>query len=121
MQDYLRITKALSDETRVRALLSLSAGELCVCQIVAMLELAPATVSKHMSLLQQAGLVSRRKEGRWHFYSLAGPDAPAMVREALDWTLANLRHEKRIAADAQALCCVREKDIKEVAACYSNA
>lgn len=120
MNEFLLITKALSDETRVRALLSLSDGELCVCQIIAMLELAPATVSKHMTLLLQAGLVSRRKQGRWHFYSLAGADAPAIVREALDWTLANLRDEKRITADAAALCCVRERDIKEVAALYSG-
>lgn len=119
MKDFLNITKALSDETRVRALLGLAEGELCVCQIVAMLELSPATVSKHMSILQNAGLVERRKEGRWHFYRLAGADAPAMVREVLDWTLAHIARDKRIVDDAAALCCVREKDIKELAACYN--
>ena len=120
MQNFLAITKALSDESRVRALLSLSEGELCVCQIIAMLELSPATVSKHMSILQQAGLVERRKEGRWHYYRLASRDASAMVRKALNWTLNSLEHETQIVADAQTLCCVRERDIKEVASCYSG-
>jgi DNA-binding transcriptional ArsR family regulator len=120
MQEYVAITKALSDETRVRALVSLAAGELCVCQIIEVLGLSPSTVSKHMSILQQAGLVERRKDGRWHYYRLAGAGAPAVVREAIDWTLRHLAEERTIAADAQALCCVRAKDREELTACYSG-
>ncbi|GIW77819.1 MAG: hypothetical protein KatS3mg104_2882 [Phycisphaerae bacterium] len=50
---FLNITKALSDETRVRALLALREGELCLCQIIEMLGMAPSTVSKHMDLLSR--------------------------------------------------------------------
>jgi len=71
MREILSITKALGDETRVRALLSVKDGELCLCQIIEVLGLAPSTVSKHMNVLQQAGLVQRRKRGKWHFYRLA--------------------------------------------------
>lgn len=120
MRNYLAITKALSDETRVRALMCLVGGELCVCQLIDVLGLSPSTVSKHMSILQQAGLVERRKDGRWHYYDLAGEDAPPVVRQALQWTLGSLEHEKTIAADAEALCCVREKDRKELTECYSR-
>ena len=70
MREFLTITKALSDESRVRALLSIKDGELCLCQIIEVLGLSPATVSKHMNLLYQAGLVQRRKEGKWQFYRL---------------------------------------------------
>lgn len=119
MRDYLAITKALSDQSRVRALVSLADGELCVCQVIELLSLSPATVSKHMTILLQAGLVERRKEGRWHYYRLAGRGAPAVVREALRWTLRSLQDEKIIARDAKAVCCVRGKDPKELAACYS--
>jgi DNA-binding transcriptional ArsR family regulator len=119
VRHFLAITKALSDETRVRALLSLADGELCVCQIIALLELSPSTVSKHMSLLQQAGLVERRKEGRWAYYRLAGRGAPPVVREALRWTLKNLAHEQTVTDDIKRLCCIREQDREEVAACYS--
>ena len=121
MQAYLAITKALSDEARVRALVSLADGELCLCQIIELLSLAPSTVSKHMSILQQAGLVERRKDGRWHYYKLAGDDAPAIVQQALRWTLTSLEQKKVIQCDAETLCCVRSRDREEFTACYSNS
>lgn len=120
MQQYIAITKALSDETRARALMSLAEGELCVCQIIEVLGLSPSTVSKHMSILQQAGLVERRKDGRWHYYRLAEQTATPTAREAIDWTLRALAEEATIATDAQALCCVRRRDREELTACYSG-
>lgn len=62
--------KALADESRLRTFNVLRQGELCVCQITELLQLAPSTVSKHMSILRQAGLVESRKEGRWIYYRL---------------------------------------------------
>ncbi len=120
MQDFLRIAGALGDQSRVRALMSLAGGELCLCQIIEVLGLSPSTASKHMSLLYEAGLVERRKEGRWHYYRLAGRGAPPLVRDALRWTLGSLRGEKRIAADAKSACCVRAMDPKELTACYGG-
>ena len=121
MKQFLSITKALSDETRVRALLSLRDGELCLCQIIALLEMAPSTVSKHMDLLHQAGLVERRKEGRWQYFSLAGKNALPIVRQALAWTLRTLEAEPIAKADAKAVCCVRKKGLEEVSACYHGS
>ncbi|MFP4145656.1 MAG: ArsR/SmtB family transcription factor [Phycisphaeraceae bacterium] len=120
MQEFIAITKALADESRARAVAALAQGELCLCQIVEVLGLSPSTVSKHMSILHQAGLVERRKDGRWHYYRLAGLDAPAVVREALAWALRSLENEKAVVTDAETLCCVREKDRQESAACYSG-
>ena len=65
MREILSITKALSDESRLRALIAVKDGELCLCQIIQVLGLAPATVSKHMDTLERAGLVERRRQGRW--------------------------------------------------------
>jgi DNA-binding transcriptional ArsR family regulator len=118
MKQFLDITKALSDETRVRALLSLANGELCVCQIIGLLELSPSTVSKHMSILHDAGLVERRKEGRWHYYRLAGKDATPIVRQTLRWVLEHLPHQPAIKRDAAKLCCVKRMNLKEAASCY---
>jgi ArsR family transcriptional regulator, arsenate/arsenite/antimonite-responsive transcriptional repressor len=118
MKEFLAITSALSDETRLRALLSLSEGELCLCQIIDLLGLAPSTVSKHMDLLHQAGLVRRRKEGRWHYFSLAGREASPLARRALRLTLESLLEHPGLKADATKLCCVRKKDLEEVATCY---
>ena len=118
MHEVLSITKALSDETRVRALLSLKDGELCLCQIIEVLGLAPSTVSKHMNLLQQARLVQRRKRGKWHFYRLAGGrDLPA-ARRALAWVVSELRDNPTIARDARRIRKVRTQDLEKLSACY---
>jgi DNA-binding transcriptional ArsR family regulator len=85
MNTFLTITKALADENRVRALLALGGGELCVCQIVELLGLAPSTVSKHLSILKHARLIEGRKHGRWMYYRLADIEAPAEVRDAIAW------------------------------------
>lgn len=68
------VSRSIADSTRVRILKMLEPGELCVCQITAILGLAPATVSKHLSLLKMAGLLSQRKQGRWVFYRLSNHD-----------------------------------------------
>ena len=68
MIEFLNVTKALAEENRLRILLALGVEELCVCQIIELLELAPSTVSKHMSVLKQARMVDSRKDGRWTYY-----------------------------------------------------
>ena len=85
MENIIAIARALSDENRVRALLSLGDQEVCVCQLIELLQLAPSTVSKHMSVLKQAKLVAGHKKGRWMYYRLPGKSAPSIVRQALSW------------------------------------
>jgi len=63
--------KALSDPNRVRVIKLLQTGELCVCEIQEVLGLAQSTVSKHMKILEDAGLVERKRQGTWMIYSLA--------------------------------------------------
>jgi len=57
LKNFIRITKVLADESRVRILRLVMEKELCVCQIIETIQLAPSTVSKHLLLLNQAGLV----------------------------------------------------------------
>ena len=102
-EDTLAITKALADEQRVRALLALGAGELCACQLNELLELAPSTVSKHMSILRQAGLVECRKQGRWCYFSQANGTATEEARAAIDWLARSLAEAPRIREDRQRL------------------
>jgi len=79
----LKVFGALSDENRVRLLFALRQGELCVCQLIALLELSPSTVSKHLSILRDAGLLESRKEGRWVYYRMAeNPDFPIVGNNA---------------------------------------
>ena len=63
------MAKALGDETRMRILALLENQELCACQIIEMFELANSTISRHLAVLKQAGLVQSRKSGRWIYFS----------------------------------------------------
>lgn len=103
MRTIVNITKALADENRLRVLMALGDGELCVCQIVAMLGLAPSTVSKHMYILRQAGLVEARKDGRWVYYRLAGAGADKAAREAVRWVQRHLADDPKTMQDARTL------------------
>jgi len=108
MRDFIAITKALADENRVRALLALAGGELCVCQIIELLCLAPSTVSKHMTLLHQARLVETRKEGRWVYYRLADRAAGSHAQAALDMTLECLQKDNQVREDARRVRSIRK-------------
>src|SRR5690606_11250269 len=78
-----RMFAALSDENRLRLLDALRRGELCVCRLVALLGLSTSTVSKHLSILRDAGLLDSRKSGRWVYYRLADQtDFPIMGKKA---------------------------------------
>ena len=68
---YLKVMKALSDRTRVKIIKMLQGQEMCVCELQAALELAQPSVSKHLKILEEAGLVESRKEGMWVNYRLA--------------------------------------------------
>ena len=114
MKDFLNITKALGDENRLRMLMSLQEGELCVCRITELMGLAVSTVSKHLSILYQAGLVRARKEGRWMYYSLPGNGCPTAAREAVAWVRRSLAENERIVQDNKQLKKVLKMDLKEV-------
>lgn len=112
----MAVTKALSDEQRVRALAALQGGELCVCQLIELLDLAPSTVSKHLTVLRQARLVESRKDGRWMYYRLPDKDAPKFIHTAVSWVMAAMAQEKTAVEDGkrlktilkmapEALCC----------------
>jgi len=114
MREFMNITKALADENRVRMLLALQDGELCVCQITGLFGLAASTISKHLSILHQAGLLDSRKNGRWMHYSLPGKGAYAPAREAIRWVIKALARDPRAVADAARLKKVLAMDPAEL-------
>ena len=103
MKATLRVTKALADLQRVRILMMLGPGELCVCQIMEVLALAPSTVSKHLSILSAAGLVDSRKESRWMYYRLPEGTGGAFVRPVLKWLGDTLKHDETMELDRRKL------------------
>ena len=116
LNNLTEIGQALSDGSRVRALMSLRKQELCVCQLIDLLDLAPSTVSKHMAVLKQAELVETRKEGRWVYYRLSVPDENSAATQALHCLQDTLirspqiREDDRklreiLATDLEVICC----------------
>lgn len=89
MKTFIRVMKALSDPNRVRVVKLLQAEELCVCEIQQVLRLAQSTVSKHLKILEDAGLVERKRQGTWMIYSLADGSestfAKTLLTELKDW------------------------------------
>ena len=119
MHEFMTIVKALADQNRVRALLALRDRELCGCQIIELLGLAPSTVSRHMSMLKQARLVEGRKEGHWMYYRLADDGASAEVREAIEWVCRSLSGSAEIRKDVDRLKQILKVTPKEL--CRANS
>jgi DNA-binding transcriptional ArsR family regulator len=111
MREFMAITKALSDPSRVRILLALRRRELCVCQITELLGYAPSTISKHLSILHHAGFIQSRKSERWVYYRLPDRFASMALREALDWVHKSLAKTDETRADARKLKQILKTDL----------
>ena len=74
MRDDLEVFKACADETRLRLLVLLTERELCVCELVDVLEMPQGKISRHLAVLRRAGLVADRRDGTWIYYSLRRPE-----------------------------------------------
>jgi ArsR family transcriptional regulator len=105
LESLTRLHKALAHPVRVRILAMLRGGELCVCQLNAVIGLAPSTVSAHLAELKDAGLVAERKAGRWVHYRLAAEDAGERALTAL-WPA--LAKDKQVADDNRMLRAVTD-------------
>ena len=88
MREFIKVMKALSDPGRVKIVKMLQHKVMCVCEIQGLLGLAQPTVSKHLRMLEETGLVQSSKDGLWVNYRL-GDGAASPYAAAL---LGNLRH-----------------------------
>lgn len=113
MREFELALKAAGDPTRTRVLKLLEGGGLCVCQIQAVLGLAPSTVSKHLTVLRNAGLVVDARDGKWIEYALVreGANAHAVAVLAM---LRGLDRDPTVAADRKRLRAVRAISVTEL-------
>jgi len=101
--------RAFADRTRLRILSLLLRGELCVCEIVGVLDVPQPTASRHLAYLRKARLVESRKEGLWHYYRLA-PARDNFHKKLLDCLACCFQDVPQLARDAKRLgraakCC----------------
>jgi ArsR family transcriptional regulator len=111
MKDFLKVMKALSDPNRVKLLKMLQHKSMCVCEMRAALKVGQPSVSKHLKLLQDAGLVAFEKDGLWvNYYVTDGSSSPYAAT-----VLGNLRHwlqdDPQITELLKKLPAIRREDI----------
>ncbi len=89
MREFIKVMKALSDPQRVKIIKMLGVKELCVCEMQEALGIAQPTVSKHLKILEDAGLVEKHKDGLWVNYRLSdgklSPYAATMLGNLKHW------------------------------------
>jgi len=100
-----KIFKALSDKNRIRIVKMLQKKSLCVCEIKDVLNLATSTVSKHLSILREAGLIVDWKDGKWINYKI-NPEPDALVSNALLYTQMQIEDDETIKSDRKKINCV---------------
>jgi DNA-binding transcriptional ArsR family regulator len=106
LETFETVSKAVADPSRVRILKLLEGGELCVCQITTVLNLAPGTVSKHLSVLKTAGLLQQRRDGKWVYYRLAERELNPCARKFLDLIGGCLNEDPTMEEDRRMLAMV---------------
>ena len=80
-ESYAKIAKALSEPKRVKILDMLSCGEMCACDILEHFDFTQPTLSHHIKVLTEAGMVTSEKKGTWHYYSLNEETAKQYIQE----------------------------------------
>ena len=103
LETYETIAKAVADPNRVRILKLLEGGELCVCQITTVLNLATTTVSKQLAELKKGGMVQQRRDGKWVYYRLAERELNAYAPHFLGLVRTLLNDDPTVAADRKLL------------------
>jgi ArsR family transcriptional regulator, arsenate/arsenite/antimonite-responsive transcriptional repressor len=108
------VLKALADESRLRLLYALRNGELCVCQLIALLQLAPSTVSKHLTILRAARLVESRKEERWMHYRLSRDFSAPCAKTILEAVFRDMERTPRAIADRKRLKRIGGQELEKI-------
>jgi ArsR family transcriptional regulator len=102
MKNTMMFLKTLSDKNRLRILLSLMNKELCVCQLMGILDLSQSLISKHIAVLYKVNIVSIRKQGKLAYYSIS-KDLPKNWFKVLSLILESISDDDEIVYDKKSL------------------
>ena len=112
MKSTAKLFKSVADETRLRILMLLAEhDELCVCDLMAALELPQSTVSRHLAYLKNAGWLDDRRSGVWMRYSLSGnlssiqADILKATRNTLGPRTEHIADQQRLLGNMQGKAC----------------
>jgi ArsR family transcriptional regulator, arsenate/arsenite/antimonite-responsive transcriptional repressor len=105
MKQAVKVFKALGDPTRLRIVKLLENGELCVCQLIAVLNMGQSRISRHLSILKEAGLIQDDRKGKWVHYRLCCRDAAQNISACLAGLAGDqaVKQDRRAAKNAKPL------------------
>ncbi len=117
MKEQLRIVKALADENRLRILKLIEYKPLCVCELQVVLDIVQSAVSRHLKILEDAGLIARRRAGVWVEFYVDGKSQTPHARKILREVLGSLDDDPRTEVDRKTVdgvhrevVCARNRD-----------
>jgi len=103
MRDFVKVTRALSDETRLRILNLLLERECCVCEVMQALDISQTRASRNLNILYDAGFLTLRKEGLWSLYSIKKLDESTYFPEIIEAIKKGLKGNMVVVEDRQRL------------------
>jgi len=101
VRELMAIARTLGDPTRIRVMAALRNGELCVCELVDALDISQSSLSSHLQICREVGVVTTRKESRWIYYSLSARYEPLI--ETIFSELQTLGRDEQLRRDARRL------------------
>lgn len=113
MHTFVKLMKALSDPNRVLILKMLQQKMMCVCEIQAALQIAQPTVSKHLKILSDSGLVTAQKDGLWMNYRPSTRNSPPYVASILGSMRYWLEDDPRVAGIMERLPAIRRENLNK--------
>ncbi len=108
----VEIFQMLGDQTRLRALsLMQDTQELCVCELVAALDLSQPKISRHLAALRDSGLLTSRRDAQWVFYHIT-PNLPDWQQQVMAWALLGIKDEPVLKQDADRLAAMKNRPLR---------
>lgn len=108
----IEIFQMLGDQTRLRALsLMQDAGKLCVCELVAALDLSQPKISRHLAALRDAGLLTSRRDAQWVFYHINNA-LPEWQQQVVAWALIGIKDDAVLKQDADRLTAMQNRPVR---------
>jgi ArsR family transcriptional regulator len=103
MRDFVKLFKALSDETRIRILKVLLQRECCVCEVMQALDISQSRASRNLGILEDAGFIKSRRDGLWIVYSIDEQKMNSYAAPLIELLRSSLVNEETILQDRERL------------------
>lgn len=113
-RQLVKVFKALGDPNRIRIMKMLETRELCVCEVREIVGLSNSTVSKHLSILYDAGLITQSKDGKWVNYALNSSSENHLVQVVLSLLKTSLADDESVLKDIESVGKVDRNTICQV-------